>query len=121
MAFGAKRRGRSGGQRGSVSIEFIGLIPALILVTLIAGQGVITGYSLWSAAISARAAARATHVGTSPQTAGMRALPTLLRADARVTSLASSVVEVAVYVPRLIPVLPRYRVRAATSMEAGGG
>lgn len=107
-----------GASSGTATVEFIGLIPGLILVTLIAGQLMAAGFSLWSAALGARAAARAEHIGTDRERAARRALPALLRDRAEVRR-KGSVVVTRVEVPRLIPGLPPLRVQAESGL--GGG
>jgi hypothetical protein len=104
-------------ERGSVSLEFIGAIPIVLACLLVAAQIVAGGYALWSAGIAARAAARAELTGRDPEGAARRALPPGLAADVKVES--GGAVRVGVPLPRLIPVLPEYRVFG--SSDLGGG
>ena len=105
-------------QRGAVSVEFVATLPFLALALLVAAQIAIAGAVLWSAAISARAGARAQQIGGEPGAAARRALPQPLREGAKVEEADG--VEVGVAVPRLLPGLPRVAVKARSSLGAGG-
>jgi hypothetical protein len=104
-------------EHGSVSLEFIGAIPVVLACLLVAAQIVAGGYALWSAGIAARAGARAELTGRDAAGAARRALPPGLAADIRVES--DGAVRVGVPLPKLIPVLPDYRVFG--SSDLGGG
>ena len=104
------------GQRGQASVELAGILPALVLAVLIAAQLGVAGYALWSAGNAARAGARAVHVGADPAVVALRALPTHLHEGARVSG--GPAVSVRVRVPRLLPFLPPFTVRARTSLGA---
>ena len=107
-------------RRGAVSVELVGILPALLLALLIAAQLAAAGHALWSAALAARAGSRAAVVGEDGARAARQALPASLRKQARVDD--SDGVSVAVGVPRLLPMLPRIEVGARTALpEAGGG
>jgi hypothetical protein len=109
-----------GGSEGAVSVELIGILPALLLAFLIAAQVAAAGHALWSAAIAARAGSRAAIVGEDGARAARRALPRFLRGQARVDD--SEGVSVEVEVPRVVPMLPRIDVGARTTLpEAGDG
>jgi hypothetical protein len=106
----------SGSERGAASVELIGTLPFLGVALLAAAQFVLTGSALWSAAISARAGARAAEVGGQAGPAARRALPPPLRDGARVSDREG--VEVRVRVPALLPGMPPLRVGARSSLEA---
>jgi hypothetical protein len=106
-------------ERGQASVELIGAIPALLVALLIAVQLVAAGHALWSAALAARAGARASVVGRDPARAARRALPGLLREGARVSENGG--VSVRVAVPRLLPGLPEVRVGSKSSLGPGDG
>jgi hypothetical protein len=101
--------------RGQASVEFVAVLPALLLCALVAAQLGLAGHALWSAGVAARAGARAEHVGADGAAAAKGSLPGLLRDGARVS--AGPPVRVRVKVPSLIPGLPRLDVDAATSLE----
>jgi pilus assembly protein CpaE len=118
MASAPRRRGPRG-ESGQASVDLIGAIPALLVAVLLAAQLIAAGHALWSAGLAARAGARASIVGGDPGRAARRALPTLLRDDARVSE--DDAVSVRVSVPRLFPGLPEFHVASRSSLEAGGG
>lgn len=116
-------RKRAGRERGTSSVEFVGMLPALLVIFLISAQLVVTGYALWSASVAARAGARAEHTGAGARSATLGALPGVLREGAEVIEDggADGTVKARVSVPRLLPFLPEYRVGAASRLEAGDG
>lgn len=101
-------------------MEFVGLLPATVLVALIAMQFMAAGFSLWSASVAVRAGARAAHVGGDPAAAARRALPGLLRGDARIGEEGGEVAA-QVVVPRVIPFLPVFRVEAGSNLGPAAG
>ena len=105
--------------RGQASVEFVAVLPALLLCALVAAQLGLAGHALWSAGVAARAGARAEHVGGDAAAVAKRALPGLLRDGARVSP--GPPVRVRVKVPSLIPGVPRFDVDAATSLEPDAG
>ena len=111
------------GQAGAVSIELVATLPFLGLALLVAAQIAISGAAMWSAAISARAGARAQQVGAEPGPAARRALPPPLREGAGVThgEGEGEGVRVRVEVPKLLPGLPPIPVGAHSSLGPGGG
>ena len=110
-------RARADEERGSASVELVAVLPLLVVACLIAAQLAAVGQAAWSAALAARAGARAAVVGGDPTRAGRRALPLALREDAKVTD--EDGVRVRVEVPRLLPVVPRLRLTAAADLEGG--
>ena len=111
------------GHRGGVSVELVATLPFLGLALLVAAQIAIAGAALWSAAVSARAAARAQEIGSEPAAAARRALPPSLREGAQVSHGAGEGkgVRVRVAVPKLLPGLPPVAVDARSSLGPGGG
>jgi hypothetical protein len=97
----------------------IAAAPFLLLAVLVAAQIALAGQALWSAGVAARAGARAALGGGDAAAAARRALPSSLRAGARIES--SGEVSVRVPVPRLLPQLPRVMVEAGASLEPGDG
>src|SRR5437763_5853826 len=111
--------GGSGGQRGAASVELIATLPFLGLALLVAIQFALAGASLWAAAISARAGARAVEVGGQAGAVARRALPTPLRDQASVSDREG--LRVKIPVPALLPGLPRMSVEARSSLAGDGG
>lgn len=95
------------------------MVPFLLLAVLVAAQIALAGQALWSAAVAARAGARAALVGGDAAATARRALPPSLRAGARVE--ISGEVSVRVPIPRLLPQLPRLMVSAGSSLEPSDG
>jgi hypothetical protein len=112
-------RGKRAGERGSASLELVGTLPFLILALLVAAQLALAGGSLWSAAIAARAGARAAAVGGAPRELARSALPGPLRAGARIDARDAGM-SVEVPVPRLLPGLPEFGVEARTRLAPHG-
>jgi hypothetical protein len=102
-------------ERGQASIEFVAVVPALVVCVLIAAQLGLAGHALWSAGVAARAGARAEHVGSDGVAAANRALPGVLREDAEIS--AGPPLRVRVRIPTLLPGLPPVKVSAATALE----
>lgn len=93
------------------------MVPFLLLAVLVAAQVGLAGQALWSAAVAARAGARAALVGGSATAAARRALPPSLRSGAEVGD--SGAVSVRVTIPRLLPGMPRLMVGAKTELGDG--
>jgi hypothetical protein len=66
-------------ERGQATVEFLGTLPAALLVVLVAWQFVLAGQTTWLAGNAARVAARAQAVGRDPDAAARSALPSHLR------------------------------------------
>src|SRR5438034_6029116 len=109
----------SGRERGAASVELLATLPFLGLALLAAAQFVLAGAALWSAAISARAGARAAEVGHGAGPPARRALPSPLREGASVRD--GDGIEVRVRVPALLPGLPPLTVGARSSLGEGDG
>ncbi len=62
-------------ERGAAAIEFLGVIPALLLAALIALQLGVVGWTISATGEAARAGARAATLGQSADVAAARALP----------------------------------------------
>jgi pilus assembly protein CpaE len=72
-------------ERGQATVEFLGILPAALLVALIAWQIILAGQATWLAGNAARVAARAQAVGADPKAAARGALPSYLRRGVEVT------------------------------------
>jgi hypothetical protein len=71
-------------ESGQSTVEFLGVLPATLLVILAAWQLVLAGQSAWLAARAAHAAARADAVGADVERAARSALPVRLRSGVHV-------------------------------------
>jgi hypothetical protein len=65
-------------ERGQASVEFLGTLPAALLVVLIAWQLFLAGQAAWLAGNAARVGARAGAVGGDARAAARSALPSYL-------------------------------------------
>jgi hypothetical protein len=106
-------------QRGQAAVDLVATLPFLGLALLVAAQIAIAGAAMWSAAIAARAGARAEAVGGGARGAARRALPPPLRGGAEVSD--GDGVRVRVRVPGLVPGLPRLAVGARSALGVDGG
>lgn len=104
-------------EEGTASVELIAVVPFLLLAVLVAAQLALAGQALWSAAVAARAGARAALVGGDAVAAARRALPPSLRQGAQVSDADRVTVRVAI--PRLLPALPRLMVGSESGLGDG--
>jgi Flp pilus assembly protein TadG len=98
--------------RGQASVEFVALVPLIVLVLFVAWQFVLAGDALWNARTAARAAARAQAVGADPQEAARDQLPERLERALHVSASRNGDVRVSVHVPAVIDALDLGRVAA---------
>jgi hypothetical protein len=106
-------------ENGTASVEMVAVAPFLLLAILVAAQIGLAGQALWSAAVAARAGARAALVGGDADAAARRALPESMRDGAEVSD--GDTVSVRVIIPRLLPALPKLTVGAKAALEVGDG
>jgi pilus assembly protein CpaE len=106
-----------GPECGQATVEFLGVLPAALLVILAGWQLALAGQALWLSGNAARVAARAQAVGRDPLVAARSALPSYLRRDLVVRGDGERV-SVRVAVPLLVD---RWRspigVRATAALE----
>jgi hypothetical protein len=107
------------GEEGTASVEAVAVVPFLLLAVLVAAQIGLVGQALWSAAIAARAGARAALVDRGAERSARRAIPAGLRDRSAVE--ASGAVGVRLPVLRLTPFIPPATVKAETTLEGGDG
>lgn len=106
--------------RGQAAVELVALVPALLLVVLLAWQLAAAAHAWLAAGSSARAAARAAAVGAPAEDAARAALPAGWAGAARV-GMAGEVVRVRVAVPAVLPGLPSLGTVEGTAPVGGGG
>ncbi len=94
----AATRAGGGRERGSASLELVGVLPFLLLAILVAVQLLLAGQALWSAGVAARRQARSelVHGGGGEAAAEVPVL-------------------------RLVPGMPALRMEARTSLGPGRG
>ena len=93
---------RARAQEGQATVEFLGLLPVLALVGLLAWQAVVAGQAAWLAGSAAREAARARALGRDPAAAARRVLPGDLRHGLRVARDGDDGVRVRLTVPVVV-------------------
>jgi hypothetical protein len=119
VPFGLSREGgRVHSEDGQAAVELAALLPWVAAVLLVAWQFVIAGDARSSAAVAARAAARAVAVGGDPEGAARARLPEHLRRGLRIRSGSDGSVAVSVRVPALLAPLHLGRVRAEAGLGA---
>jgi pilus assembly protein CpaE len=89
-------------ERGQASVEFLGILPAALLVVLGAWQLALAGETSWLVANAARVAARAQAVGRDPESAARSALPSDLRDRMQVSRPGGDRVVVRVRLPLVL-------------------
>ena len=114
-----RSRGAARREEGTASVELIAVLPFLLLALLVAAQIAVAGHALWSAAVAARAGARAALVGEDATAAARRALPPSLRDGAEIEDTDG--VSVRVPVPAFMSRLPEVRVGARAALGGEGG
>jgi hypothetical protein len=64
---------------GQASVEFVALLPVVVLAAAALWQAVVAGQAIWGSAGAARAAARAQAIGGDAEASARAALPASLR------------------------------------------
>jgi hypothetical protein len=90
------------GERGQATVEFVALVPVLVILGFAAWQAAVAGQAIWLAGSAARAAARAEAIGADPDPAARRQLPPRLEHDLRVRARDDGGVAVTVRIPAVI-------------------
>ena len=103
---------------GQAAVETVAVLPWVAAVLLVAWQFVVFGDARSSAAVAARAAARAVAVGGDARAAARERLPRRLRAGSRVREEEGGEVSVSVRVPALAGLLELGRVEAEAGLGA---
>jgi hypothetical protein len=106
---------------GQASVEFVAIVPFVVVASLIAWQIALAGETLWLCAHAARAAARAAVVGRDAERAARSALPNDLERGLRVSRAGGGGVRVEIRVPLI---LKRWQtpiaVAASAALPRGG-
>jgi hypothetical protein len=90
-------------EAGQATVELVGVLPAVVVLGLLAWQLVLAGHTAWLAADAARVAARAQLVGDDPARAARSALPHSVERAARFERTESGAALVEVPVPLILP------------------
>lgn len=104
---GRRRRARSSRmtmepERGSIAVETVGILPAVLLVVTLLWQFVLVGATVVWTGHAASAAARAVSLGDDPALSAQQRLPSSFRGGTTVTE-NGSIVRVSVRVPLFAP------------------
>lgn len=89
-------------QRGTASLEFVGMVPLLTLAALFAWQLLLFAFTVTAAENAARAGSRAASRGDEAVETALGALPTWLQEDARAQADGTRVT-VTIEVPLVMP------------------
>ena len=89
-------------ERGQAAVEFVAVVPFVLVAALVAWQLVLVGHVAWVSAGAARSGARAALVGRDAGAAARSALPASLRRATRVSRGAAGGVRVSVPVPLVV-------------------
>lgn len=95
-------RSRLREERGQAAVEFVAVLPFVMVAALVAWQLVLVGHVAWDTATAARSGARAALVGRDAYAAAKSALPSPLRPYLRVRRLSGGAVRVSVPVPLVL-------------------
>ncbi len=107
-------------EEGQAAVELVAVLPALLLVLLVALQLAVVGYGLWTSANAARAGARAAYVDGQAREAARSAVPVALRRSSRVQE-GQRTLRVSLEVPSLLPGASRFPVEARARLDPGEG
>jgi pilus assembly protein CpaE len=88
-------------QLGQATVEFVVLLPVVMLVAGCLWQAALAGEAAWLAPSAARAAARAHAVGHDPERAARAVLPAALERGLSVSAGPAGAVRVGVRVPTI--------------------
>src|SRR6476660_1220285 len=105
-------------ERGQAAVEFVAVVPFVLVAALVAWQLALLGHVAWSAASAARSGARAALVGRDAARAARSALPRSLRSATRVSRVVGGPVRVSVPIPLVVY---RWRMPLRVSSSASLG
>jgi pilus assembly protein CpaE len=104
---------RISGEHGQAAVEFVAVVPFVLVAALVAWQLLLVGHIAWGAAGAARSGARAALVGRDAASAARSSLPRSLRRATQVSRLAAGGVRVSVPIPLVV-----YRWRTPLRLSA---
>jgi hypothetical protein len=107
------------GQQGQAAVELVAVLPVVVALLFGLWQAALLGHASWSAAMAARAAARAHALGLDARAAARAHLPSRLERGLRVRSADGGEVTVTVRVPSLVGAgrMGRVSARAAFAVQ----
>jgi hypothetical protein len=102
---------------GQAAAELVAALPAVLVVVALLWQVVLAGHAVWMTSSAARAAARASAVGSDVRRAAVTELPRSLRRGVRVRSLRDGGVRVSVAIPFVLGSVRLGRTSAESRFE----
>jgi hypothetical protein len=114
-------RCRPASELGQASVELVALLPLMAILAGLLWQGIVAGHAVWLAGSAARAAARASAVGTDERAAARRVLPVRLERGLVVRREPSGGVRVAIAVPAIVGTGRLTTVVARARLQDQGG
>ena len=90
------------GELGQATVELVALLPLMAVLGALLWQGVVAGQAIWFAGSAARAAARASAIGSDARAAARRVLPEHLAHGLDVRREGGEGVRVAIEVPAIV-------------------
>lgn len=95
---------RSRAESGQATVELVALLPLMAVLAALLWQAVVAGQAVWLAGSAARAAARASALGTDASAAARRVLPDRLERGLVVRPARSGGdgVQVAIAIPAIV-------------------
>ncbi len=109
------------GVAGQASVEFVVLLPVIVVVLAVAYQALIAGQAVWEARVAARAAARAHAFGADAAAAARSHLRPALERGLRVRAGEGGDVRVSVRIPAVLPALHLGRASATAHFRPQSG
>ena len=113
--------GRACEERGQASVEFVALLPLILVIVAVAWQALLAGQAVWEARVAARAAARANAFGGDAAAAARAHLPSKLERGLKVAADLDGDVRVSLRVPTVLPSVRLGRVGATSHFRPQGG
>lgn len=95
---------RSRAEQGQATIELAALLPLMAVLAALLWQAVVAGQAVWLAGSAARAAARASAIGSDASAAARRVLPDRLERGlvVRPATAGGDGVQVAIAIPAIV-------------------
>jgi len=91
------------GERGQATVELVALLPLVAVLAVLLWQAIVAGQAVWFAGSAARAAARASAIGSDAGDAARRVLPSRLEHGLKVERSGDDEgVRVAIAIPSVI-------------------
>lgn len=109
---------RRPGEHGQATVELVALLPLLAVLAALLWQAVVAGQAVWFAGSAARAAARASAIGSDARAAARRVLPDRLERGLVVDrERGDQGVRVAIQIPTVVGTAGLGRVSARARLQ----